>query len=203
MSKPLWQPSLEHIKTTQLYRFTQEVRAETGLVLENYQQLHQWSVENPALFWSKLWQFTGVRSSVPCQHVLQPSDRFQDATWFDGARLNFAENLLQNRSNKTALISRLENGQRRTLSFRQLYKQVAQVSAELRRAGVVPGDRVAGFMPNVNETVVAMLAATSIGAIWSSCSPDFGIDGVMDRFGQIQPKVLFCSDGYFYNVLEF
>jgi acetoacetyl-CoA synthetase len=199
MNKPLWQPSLEQIKSTQLYRFTQEVRAETGLELENYQQLHQWSVQNPALFWSKLWQFTAVLHSSPGKQVLVRADRFQETTWFEGARLNFAENLLRHRSEKTALISRLENGQRRTLSYSQLYLQVARVSAALRRVGIVEGDRVAGFMPNVAETVVAMLAATSIGAIWSSCSPDFGIDGVMDRFGQIQPKVLFCSDGYFYN----
>ena len=173
MNKPLWQPDPEQIKKTQLYRFTQEVRAETGLELENYQQLHQWSVQNSALFWSKLWQFTGVLCSSPSKQVLARADRFQETTWFEGARLNFAENLLRHRSEKTALISRLENGQRRTLSYSQLYGQVARVSAALRRAGVVEGDRVAGFMPNVAETVVAMLATTSIGAIWSSCSPDF------------------------------
>ena len=131
--------------------------------------------------------------------MLSDGEKFPGAVWFEGARLNYAENLLRNRSDKVALISRLENGSRKTLSYHQLYQQVSECAAGLRQLGVVSGDRVAGFMPNIPETIVAMLATASIGAIWSSCSPDFGINGVMDRFGQIEPKVLFGCEGYFYN----
>ena len=131
--------------------------------------------------------------------MLSDGAQFPGAVWFEGARLNYAENLLRNRSDKVALISRLENGSRKTLSYHQLYQQVSECAAGLRQLGVVSGDRVAGFMPNIPETIVAMLATASIGAIWSSCSPDFGINGVMDRFGQIEPKVLFGCEGYFYN----
>ena len=131
--------------------------------------------------------------------VLENADQFPGARWFPGARLSFAENLLRYRDDQVALVSLLENGTRRELTYAELYLKVAQLAAALKAQGVQVGDRVAGFMPNIAETVIAMLATNSIGVIWSSCSPDFGINGVMDRFGQIQPKVLFCADGYFYN----
>jgi acetoacetyl-CoA synthetase len=198
-NKPLWQPSEDRINTSNMLRFTHQLTSELGLVFSDYDELHQWSIEHPELFWQQVWTFTNIRASKTADSILSDADQFLGATWFSGARLNFAENLLRNRTDKTALIARLENGQRKTLSYAELYQQVTDCAASLRNLGVVSGDRVAGFMPNVPETIVAMLATASIGAIWSSCSPDFGINGVMDRFGQIEPVVLFGCDGYFYN----
>jgi acetoacetyl-CoA synthetase len=163
--------------------FSQQLERELGLAFKDYQQLHQWSVDQPAEFWQQIWQFSDIRASRPADQVLTDGDQFPGAKWFSGARLNYAENALRNRSDKTALISRLENGSRKTLSYAELYQQVAKCAAALRQSGVTTGDRVAGFMPNIPETIVAILATASIGAIWSSCSPDFGINGVMDRFG--------------------
>jgi acetoacetyl-CoA synthetase len=199
IAHPIWQPSKQKIIATNMQRFTEQLQDKYKLVFKDYQQLHQWSVEQPQLFWDQIWHFCDIQSSTPFEQVLQNHSDFPGAKWFSGARLNYAENALRNRSDKTALISRLENGTRQTMSYAALYRQVAQCAAALRRSGVVCGDRVAGFMPNIPQTVVAMLATASIGAIWSSCSPDFGVNGVIDRFGQIQPKVLFCCDGYFYN----
>ena len=195
----LWQPSAEQIDNSHMRRFQQQLESNLNLSFGDYEQLHRWSIDSPEQFWEQLWHYTDIRSSQPYTSVLKDGDRFPGAQWFEGAKLNFAENLLRNRSDKTAIVARLENGARRTLSYRELYTQVAQLAAALRSAGVAAGDRVAGFMPNVPETIVAMLATSSIGAIWSSCSPDFGINGVMDRFGQIEPKVLFACDGYYYN----
>jgi acetoacetyl-CoA synthetase len=197
--QPLWQPDEVSINSTNMQRFAEQLQRELNLAFKDYQQLHQWSVDQPQQFWQQIWLFSAIRASQQPQEVLVNGDQFPGAKWFSGARLNYAENALRNRSDKTALISRLENGSRKTLSYAELYQQVAECAAALRQSGVVSGDRVAGFMPNIPETVVAMLATASIGAIWSSCSPDFGINGVMDRFGQIEPKVLFCCDGYFYN----
>lgn len=199
MTQPLWQPADKTINASNMLSFIKQLENELGLVFKDYQQLHQWSVDQPEQFWQQIWQFSDIRSSQSADQVLTDADKFPGAKWFKGARLNYAENALRNRSDKTALISRLENGSRSTLSYAELYQQVAECAAALRQSGVNRGDRVAGFMPNIPETVVAMLATASIGAIWSSCSPDFGINGVMDRFGQIEPKVLFCCDGYFYN----
>ena len=198
-TQPLWQPSIERIDASNLKRFGEYLEHKLGVTFDDYQQLHQWSVEQPNLFWQHIWQFTDIRASQSWDSVLSDGAQFPGAVWFEGARLNYAENLLRNRSDKVALISRLENGSRKTLSYHQLYQQVSECAAGLRQLGVVSGDRVAGFMPNIPETIVAMLATASIGAIWSSCSPDFGINGVMDRFGQIEPKVLFGCEGYFYN----
>jgi len=198
-TSPLWQPSSTQIESSNMQRFTEQLKTHLQLDFANYEELHQWSVDRPELFWAQVWDFTGIQSSRRWDTVLTDADQFPGAQWFSGAALNFAENLLRNRSDKTALISRLENGTRTTTSYRELYQKVAECAAALRNLGVVSGDRVAGFMPNVPETIVAMLATASIGAIWSSCSPDFGINGVMDRFGQIEPVVLFACDGYFYN----
>lgn len=196
---PLWQPGKDRINASNMVRFSQQLERELGLVFDDYDQLHQWSIDQPHLFWQQMWIFTDIRASKTADSILSQADQFPGARWFDGARLNFAENLLRNRTDKIALVARLENGHRRTVSYAELYDQVANCATSLRNLGVVPGDRVAGFMPNIPETIVAMLATASIGAIWSSCSPDFGINGVMDRFGQIEPVVLFACDGYFYN----
>ncbi|MCC6295265.1 MAG: acetoacetate--CoA ligase [Pseudomonadales bacterium] len=197
--QPLWRPSAERIEHSNLTAFTRFLEAETGLAFAGYEALHRWSVSAPAEFWETVWRFTGVIHSQPWKQVLEDPERFPGARWFTGARLNFAENLLRRRDDRIALIGRLENGVRRTLTQGELYDAVARVAAGLRARGVAPGDRVAAFLPNVPEAIVAMLATASIGAIWSSCSPDFGTSGVLDRFGQIQPRVLFACDGYHYN----
>ena len=198
-SPALWRPSHEQIKSTNLHQFIGVVSEKLSLPSANYDDFHQWSVDNPESFWAEVWDYTGIKASVDWDSILTNADQFPGATWFTGARFNFAENLLRNRSDRIAIVGRLENGSRTTLSYGQLYEQVEQCAAAMRSVGVECGDRVAGFMPNVSETVVAMLATTSIGAIWSSCSPDFGINGVMDRFGQIKPKLLFGCNGYYYN----
>ena len=200
MNETLWTPSEEWIRDAQITRFTAYVDEHWGAGAEgDYFALQAWALANPESFWSAIWDFCGVRAESRGDAVLLEGERFPGARWFPEARLNFAENLLRSRDDTPALISLLENGERRELTHAGLYRQVAGLAAALRAEGVVAGDRVAGFMPNIPETVIAMLAAASIGAIWSSCSPDFGINGVMDRFGQIAPKVLFAADGYYYN----
>jgi acetoacetyl-CoA synthetase len=164
-----------------------------------YDDLYQWSIDESAAFWEALCDFCDVRFDTPASKTLSRPDNIMDAGWFAGSELNFAAHLLRERGERAAIISCGEDGSRQELSFEQLRQAVADVAAGLRRAGVSNGDRVAGFMPNCPETIIAMLAAASIGAIWSSCSPDFGVNGVVDRFGQIEPKVLFATNGYFYN----
>ena len=201
---PLWQASSEAIENSNLSAYQRFISGEHGLSFSNYQQLHQWSVDNSEDFWESIWQFSGVNSSRRYDEVLEDKERFPGARWFPGAELNFAENLLRyaqddDAASKVAIVARLENGERRELTYAELNTEVEQLAAGLKAAGVTVGDRVAAFMPNVPETIIAMLAATSLGAMWTSCSPDFGINGVMDRFGQIEPKVLFACDGYHYN----
>ena len=196
---PLWVPDGLSILQSNLHAFQEKIKTDLGLEFDQYQKLHKWSVSHPEQFWAQVWEFGEVRYSKKWDRVLKNPDQFPGAKWFPGARLNFAENLLRDRSDRIAIVSRLENGTRRTLSYSELYEKVAACAQGLRELGVISGDRVAGFMPNVPETIVAMLATSAVGAVWSSCSPDFGINGVMDRFGQITPKVLFACDGYFYN----
>ena len=198
MSKLLWKPSEQRIKDSNMYRFMQEVNHTYGTHFDDYTALYQWSVENIETFWAEIWRFAGIKASTGYEKVIDDPTRMPGAHWFPGSRLNFAENLLHRRE-ATALIFRGEDTVRRTLTYRQLYTATARVAASLRAAGVVPGDRVVGFMPNMPESIIAMLAAVSLGATWSSCSPDFGIKGVLDRFGQTRPKVLFCADGYFFK----
>ncbi|MBB3060922.1 acetoacetate--CoA ligase [Microbulbifer rhizosphaerae] len=197
-SQPLWQPTPEAIAATQMDLFRRRVNERYQLELADYTALYQWSVDRREDFWNTLWDFAGVIASERGEQTLG-SDEMPGAQWFPEARLNFAENLLRYRDERIALVERLENGSRRQLSYADLYAKVEQLAAALRDQGVGQGDRVAGFMPNVIDTVVAMLATTSIGAVWTSCSPDFGINGVLDRFGQVEPRVLFACEGYFYN----
>ncbi len=200
MTVPLWIPREERIGNTRITRFIRFVNEHyRASVLPDYFSLHAWAMENPVDFWSAVWDFCQVVASARGTDVLLDAHKFPGARWFGQARLNFAENLLRYRDERPALVSLLENGARRELSYADLYRQVTALASSLRAQGVVAGDRVAGFLPNIAEAVVAMLATTSIGAVWSSCSPDFGIDGVVDRFGQIKPTVLFAADGYFYN----
>jgi acetoacetyl-CoA synthetase len=208
---PLWQPTATDRAQAELTRFRArlgEWHPEAG-DLSAYPVLHRWSVDHPDEFWAALWRFSEVvaderAGAPPWERVLMGGDRMAPPTkeqgprWFEGARLNFAENLLRRRDSGEAIVSWDERGRRRGLSFSELYTEVAHIAGALRRVGVVAGDRVAGFVPNGPEAIIAMLAAASIGAIWSSCSPDFGAKGVLDRFGQIRPKVLFAADGYRY-----
>jgi len=198
MNRILWQPSVERIAAARLTAWQRWLARERGLAFDNYADLHEWSITERAAFWESLWDYFGIKSHTPHTAVLA-NDHMPGATWFQGATLNFAEHLLRYRDDRTALISYLENGERRTLTYAELFAQVSHVAAFFRKQGVDVGDRVVGFMPNVLETVVAMLAATSLGATWSSCSPDFGLQGVLDRFGQIEPKLLIAADGYYYN----
>ncbi|MEQ8516540.1 MAG: AMP-binding protein, partial [Chromatocurvus sp.] len=200
MNKKLWTPGAERIANAPITAFMHRIEREYGIALDNdYHALHRWSVDQPEAFWQAVWDFTGVEAFTKSDTVVDNPDALPGARWFPQATLNFAANLLRFRGEQTALVSLLENGERRTLSRDELYREVARVADGLRAAGVQPGDRVAGFMPNIAETVVAMLAATSLGAVWTSCSPDFGINGVLDRFGQIEPRVLFAADAYYYN----
>ena len=195
MTEPIWSPGPVRRQTANIRRFINLARAELDPGLYDYRDLHQYSLEHPAEFWRAVWDFCGV-VGTPGASVLEDSDRMPGAKWFPGARLNFAENLLRHRDNQTAIMFRSETGETAEYSFRELYSAVARTAAGLKSAGVETGDRVAGYMPNLPETVIAMLATTSLGAIWSSCSPDFGLNGILDRFQQVEPKVLFVVDGY-------
>jgi acetoacetyl-CoA synthetase len=199
MDQPLWQPSEARIEQANMTAFAREVAAAHGERLRDYAELRAWSVERPELFWPALWRYGEVRASRPWRDVLAGGERMPGAAWFVGAELNFAENLLRHRDDRPAIIAWTEDGRRDELSYRELYQEVARLAAALRREGVGPGDRVAAVMPHAAKTIVAMLATTALGAIWSSCSPDFGVQGVVDRFGQIEPKVLITIDGYRYN----
>jgi len=196
--EPIWSPSPERIARTQLTRFMRFVRERHRAPVPDYAALHRWSIEFPENFWSALWDFCEIRAQTRATQILADGNRMPGARWFIAARLNYAENLLRRDGNTAAIIFRNERGQRRELSWAQLRRETARIADGLRAAGVQPGDRVAAYLPNIPETVIAMLAATSIGAVFSSCSPDFGLSGVLDRFGQITPKVLFAADGYRY-----
>jgi len=199
MPQPLWIPSDDAIKSTQLWQFLETINQEFKLTLSSYDELHLWSIENTANFWKSIWQFCNVKASEQPNSIFKPGDTMRESTWFEGARFNFAENLLPRNDNHIAIQFANEVGDRRTLTYKELHQQVSHVAAHLRHLGVKPGDRVAGFLPNMPETIIAMLATTSIGAVWSSCSPDFGLTGLIDRFGQIEPVVLFAVDGHYYN----
>ena len=198
MTQPLWTPDPERSQQANITRFLEYVQRECDPHVMNQHALYRWSVADPEQFWSHVWAFCGIKASKSWERVLVDGDRMPGAMWFTGSRLNFAENLLRYRDDRPALVFRSEHGERLALSYRQLHQQVAGLADAFRRSGVRSGDRVAGFMPNRPEAVIAMLAATSLGAAWSSCSPDFGINGVLDRFGQIAPKVLVTADGYHY-----
>jgi len=197
--QPLWQPSAERIEHAQVTGFMRGVSGVLAPTIHDWDELWRWSVDHPEHFWPAVWKFCEVKSSRRWDAVLENPRAMPGAKWFRGARLNFAENLLRFDDDRPALVWRGEDGRRRVHTYAQLHREVARLAGALRAVGVGPGDRVAGFLPNCPEAVIAMLAATSLGATWSSCSPDFGIQGVLDRFGQIRPKVLFTADGYRYN----
>ena len=195
---PLWSPSADRVAATAMNRFRLEAEKRLGRDLPDYQALHTWSVTETAAFWDSVWAFCGVIASEKGERVLRAAT-MPGAEFFPDARLNFAENLLRKDDGSPALHFNNEGGHKRTVSWSELKATVSQFAQALRAWGVRPGDRVAAYMPNIPETIIAMLATASLGAVWSSCSPDFGAKGVLDRFGQIEPKVLIACDGYRYN----
>ena len=199
MAKLLWKPSEDKIKNSNMYRFMGLINEKYNQNFTEYDPLYQWSIENIPDFWAAMWEFADIKASKSYDQVIDDVTKMPGAKWFSGARLNFAENLLRYRDDQVALIFKGEDHDSTTMTYSELYDEVAGVAKSLKEAGVQMGDRVAAFMPNMPETIVAMLAATSLGATWSSCSPDFGIKGVLDRFGQIKPKVLFTANGYWFK----
>ncbi len=203
MSTPLWTPSAERMAGANMTRFIEVINQRFGQQIQTYSELHQWSIQHLADFWDAVFAFTEIKTSTAYSSVIDDPAKMPGAQWFTGARMNFAENLLRFRDDRPALVFRGEDRAPERLSYNELYEQVAGLAHSLRAMGIKAGDRIAGFMPNIPQTVIAMLAATSIGAIWSSCSPDFGIKGVLDRLGQIEPRVLFCANGYSYSGKKF
>jgi acetoacetyl-CoA synthetase len=209
VERPVWTPGPAQIREARLTAFMRFVRERAADGVLSYPSLYKWSVDHPEALWPAIWKWCDVvcderEHGDPWDEVvvglerMAPPDPELGPRWFTGATLNFAENLLHHRGPEAAIIAWNERGCYRSLSFDGLRDEVSRLAHALRMMGVVAGDRVAGFMPNVPETVIAMLATASLGALWSSCSPDFGVKGVLDRFGQIEPKVLFCADGYRY-----
>ena len=204
MDRPIWEPSKERIERANLSRFMRFVRERYPHVeLHDYRALYDYSIRNPEKFWTLVWDFCGIKATGEHDRVLVDADQMPGASWFPDVRLNFAQNLLRFRDDRTALMCLGETGLAHEISYAELHAQVGALTAALKQRGVGLGDCVAGFMPNVPATVIAMLATTALGAVWSSCSPDFGIEGVVDRFGQIRPKLLFCADGYVHGGKRF
>ena len=194
VDKPLWVPSPERVSRARLTTFARTLERRFERRLPDYASLYRLSIERPGEFWPAVWDFAGVRGAMG-ERGVEHLERMPGAQFFPDARLNFAENLLRRRDATPAIVFNGEQRVQRSLTFAELHAQVCGAATALRDAGVRPGDRVAGFLPNIPETIVAALAAAAIGAVWSSCSPDFGVQGVIDRFGQIEPKVLFSADG--------
>ncbi len=199
MEQPLWQPSAASMAASNMRAFMRAAGTRHGLEFADYAALYEWSIREPEQFWRALWSYCGVIADGPGDITLENPARMPGARWFPQARLNFAENLLRRRDSAPALIFQGEDRVSSTVTFAELHQEVSRLAQALRNSGVKAGDRVAAYLPNIPGAVIAMLAASSIGAIWSSCSPDFGLQGVLDRFGQIEPKILFAADGYFYN----
>ena len=200
MSDPLWRPEKTRAAQTTLGAFSVWMASRAAKPFADYDELHRYSTEHPAEFWSALWDFAGVVGDKGAPPYLVDGDKMPGAQFFPGARLNFAENLLKHKDGAgDALVFWGEDKVKRRMSWRELREEVARAAQALREAGVTAGDRVAAILPNMPESIVGVLATASIGAVWSSCSPDFGAQGVLDRFGQIEPKVLIACDGYYYN----
>jgi len=195
----LWQPSARQRDSARITNFERFAGERTGLKFPDYAALHAWSITDREAFWTAVWDFCGVIASARGERVLVDGDRMPGAQFFPDARLNFAENLLRRRDDGEAIIFQCENGTGARWSWRELHEEVSRTAQGFRAAGIQPGDRIAALMPNIPETVIAALACAAVGGVWSSCSPDFGVQGVLDRFQQIEPKLLISCDGYFYN----
>ena len=198
MSSPLWVPSADRIAGARLTHFMRHVSGAWGIDVADYDSLYEFSISTPEHFWRSLWDFCGIIGE-PGARVAVDMDRMPGARFFPDARLNFAENVLRQQGSGPALVFNGENRRHRTLSHDDLRAEVGRFASALRAAGIRAGDRVAGYIPNMPEAIIASLGAAAVGAVWSSCSPDFGVQGVLDRFGQIEPRVLVASDGYFYG----
>ena len=199
MKAPLWLPSEERVAQSNITRFMEQLNARFDLHLSTYQDLYAWSIAHIPEFWDFMWDFAGIQTSVPYREIVDDLSRFPGAHWFPGARLNFAQNLLRYRDEHPAIIFRREDGLTRIITYAELHEQVAKVARFLRETGVSVGDRVVGYMPNIPETPIAMLAATSLGASWASCAPDLGVQAALDRLGQLSPVVMFTVNGYTYR----
>jgi acetoacetyl-CoA synthetase len=198
---PVWQPSADRVARANLTRFLRDTERRWNVRLPGYEALYRFSIDHAERFWQTMWDFGGVVAARQGERVVEAFDRMPGARFFPDARLNFAENMLRRDADEgsEAIVFWGEDRVRHTMTHAELRAEVARTAAALRAAGVAAGDRVGGYLPNMPEAIVAALAAASAGAIWSSCSPDFGVQGVLDRFGQIEPKVLFGADGYFYG----
>ena len=201
--RPLWAPSENQMKNANMTRFIEFVNRRYGKNFRTYNDLYQWSVDRIPDFWAAMWDFADIKASRKYDQVVDDLKKFPGARWFVGAKLNFAENLLRYRDDRLAFVFRGETVKSAQMTYAELYSTVARLAASLREIGVRPGDRVAGYMPNMMETAIAMLAAASVGAVWSSCATDIGPQAALDRLGQIEPKVLFSVDGYFYKAKPF
>ena len=203
MVQPLWTPSEERIRTANMTQFMLAVNKEYGKNFSEYFELYDWSVNNIPDFWETVWDFVDIKASAKYEKVIDDINKFPGARWFPGAKLNFAENLLRYRDSRTAILFKRETDEPVSISYEELYKTVAGLAAALRNEGITKDDRVVAYMPNISETVIAMLSATSIGAAWASCGSELGMQAVIDRFSQIKPKVLFTVDGYQYKKKPF
>ena len=201
--KSLWTPSARRIKNANLTKFTEFVGQKYRLNIGSYSELYDWSIQKPSEFWGAAWDFTGIISSKPYDRVVEHFEKFPGAKWFPGARLNFAENLLRHDDDSSAVVVRKENGNRSQLTHSQLRQRVGRLANSLRQIGIRAGDRVVGYLPNIEEALISMLATTSIGGTWASCGADLGPAAVIDRFAQIEPKVLFAVGGYEYKGRQF
>lgn len=199
MKTPLWQPSPEKIQKANITRFIAYVNGKNHQNIKTYRELYNWSIENIPDFWARMWEFANIKASHGYNQVVDDVKKLPGAKWFAGAHLNFAENLLRYRDDHLAFIFKGETQKYRQMTYGELYYTVARLAKSLKDIGVKPGDRVVAYMPNLMETAMAMLAATSIGAVWSSCATDIGSQAALDRLGQVEPKVLFTVNGYYYK----
>jgi len=198
-NKLLWTPSREKIKKTNLIEFQKILNNKYKLKIDNYIDLYNWSINNLEKFWKEVWIYSKIIHSKPPSKIIKKDKNIWNTRWFVGSKLNYAENLLRKRNNNVAIYFFGEDQVEEKITFNQLFDKVAKLVCSFKKMGIKKGDRVVGFMPNIQEAVIAMLATASIGAVWSSCSPDFGIKGVLDRFSQIRPKLIIGTDGYFYK----
>jgi acetoacetyl-CoA synthetase len=202
-NKILWTPSQKDVETSHLKKFIRHIEQQYDLKIPDYFSLHAWSVEYPETFWFEVAKFCEIKFSQAPEKIMISETKMQNTKWFEGAKLNFAENLLQRRDDHVAIIFSSENQSPITITYQELYKKTAQLANFFKTLGIKAGDCVAGFMPNCPETIIGMLAATSIGAIWTACSSDFGINALLDRFEQVQPKILLAADAHFYGGKSF